>query len=63
MPDFDKKQQVKLYTKERLLPMLGGETEIVQALGHTMLLYAPHPTSPRLAAELGLGARDIPEER
>ena len=49
------------YAEAQLIPMLGDETHLVQTLGHTVLLYAPHPSAPRLAAELGLGARQAGE--
>ena len=61
MPSIGKKREAKLYAEAQLLPMLGDETHLVQTLGHTVLLYAPHPSAPRLAAELGLGARQAGE--
>ena len=61
MPSIGKKREAKLYAEAQLIPMLGDETHLVQTLGHTVLLYAPHPSAPRLAAELGLGARQAGE--
>ena len=54
MPDIGKKKEAKLFAEEHLL---SPDTHLVQTLGHTVLLYAPHPTRPRLATELGLGVR------
>jgi RNA-binding protein YhbY len=56
MPGVKSKRDAKRVAERELVPRVGAGAELVQALGHTVLLYRPHPTAPKLARALGLGA-------